>query len=412
MKSYIRLFIDLLVYGFKGGKRYTLWLAFLSIFLVFWLYGNFQQQTVGMSVTGLTDQVSWGIYLANFIFLVGFAAAAVTVVLPAYVYKHEGMHKVAVLGEMMAIAAVVMCLLFVLNHMGRVDRLWHMIPYLGIYNWPNSMLTWDVLVLLGYLILNVVCGFYYLHQKYTHQKINNTWYIPLVFLAIGWAFSIHTVTAFLINTMPARPMWFHSMMPIRFITTAFAAGPCVIVLVFLIIRKHTKFEIDDSVFHLLSTIITVCLGGALFFTLSEVVTEFYHPTEHSLGLRYLIFGYQGLNKLVPYFWISLILLIVAFILLMIPRVRKNLNILPYLCMAVFAGIWIEKGMGLLLPGSSPTPIGEMTEYTPSWIEIGNSLGNWAIGFIVLSVLVKGAVGVLVGDISYEKSLGENLGEKT
>ncbi len=403
MKSLAFLFIDLFKYGFKGDARYKAWLGFLFMFIPFWVYGNYMQLKYGMIITGLTDQVSWGIYLANFIFLVGFAAAAVTVVFPAYVYKHKDMHKVAVLGEMMAIAAVIMCILFVLNHMGRVDRLWHMLPYIGIYNWPNSMLTWDVLVLVGYLLLNAICGFYYLHQKYTGQPINKTWYIPLVFLAIAWAFSIHTVTAFLINTMPSRPMWFHSMMPIRFITTAFAAGPCVIVLVFLTIRKYTKFEIADSVFHLLSTIITACLGLALFLTLSELVTEFYHPTEHSLGLRYLVFGYSGLHKLVPFFWVSLLMLLGAFILLMIPKIRKNLKILPYLGVTVFVGIWVEKGMGLLLPGFSPSPIGEVTEYYPSWIEIGNSLGNWAIGFIVLSVLVKGAVGVLLGDINYEKS---------
>ncbi|HJP45720.1 MAG TPA: NrfD/PsrC family molybdoenzyme membrane anchor subunit, partial [Arenicellales bacterium] len=230
MKSFAYLLTDVIKYGFKGDIKYKAWLGFLGIFLIFWVYGNYQQLSQGMIVTGLTDQVSWGLYLANFIFLVGFAAAAVTVVFPAYVYKHEAMHKVAVLGEMMAIAAVIMCMLFVLNHMGRVDRLWHMIPYIGIYNWPHSMLTWDVLVLVGYLLLNVICGFYYLHQKYTGKPINKSWYIPLVFLAIVWAFSIHTVTAFLINTMPARPMWFHGMMPIKFISTAFAAGPCVIII--------------------------------------------------------------------------------------------------------------------------------------------------------------------------------------
>ncbi|MCP3687646.1 MAG: polysulfide reductase NrfD [Gammaproteobacteria bacterium] len=402
MKSFTYLLIDVVKYGFKGDARYKAWLGFLSIFLIFWAYGNYQQFTQGMIVTGLTDQVSWGLYLANFIFLVGFAAAAVTVVFPAYVYKHEAMHKVAVLGEMMAIAAVVMCLLFVLNHMGRVDRLWHMIPYIGIYNWPYSMLTWDVLVLVGYLILNAICGFYYLHQKYTGKPINKAWYIPLVFLAIVWAFSIHTVTAFLINTMPARPMWHHGMMPIKFISTAFAAGPCVIIIVFQLIRKHTKFDIEDSVFHLLSLIVTVCLGIALFLTMSELVTEFYHTTEHSFGLRYLVYGFQGLGKLVPFFWISILTLVVCFGLLLTPSIRRDLNKLSYICVAVFTGIWIEKGMGLLLPGFSPSPIGEMTEYYPTFIEIANSLGNWAIGFIVLSVLVKGAVGVLLGDIKYEQ----------
>ena len=402
MKSFAYLLTDVIKYGFKGDIKYKAWLGFLGIFLIFWVYGNYQQLSQGMIVTGLTDQVSWGLYLANFIFLVGFAAAAVTVVFPAYVYKHEAMHKVAVLGEMMAIAAVIMCLLFVLNHMGRVDRLWHMIPYIGIYNWPHSLLTWDVLVLLGYLILNAICGFYYLHQKYTGKPVNKSWYIPLVFLAIVWAFSIHTVTAFLINTMPARPMWFHGMMPIKFISTAFAAGPCVIIIVFLLIRKHMKFEIEDSALNLLSLTITVCLGIALFLTMSEMVTEFYHPTEHTFGLRYLVFGYQGLGKLVLFFWISITILVVCFGLLLSPTIRHNMNILPYICVAVFIGIWLEKGMGLLLPGFSPSPIGEMTEYYPSFIEIANSLGNWALGFIILSVLVKGAVGVLMGDINYEK----------
>ncbi|HJL60683.1 MAG TPA: NrfD/PsrC family molybdoenzyme membrane anchor subunit, partial [Pseudomonadales bacterium] len=165
------------------------------------------QLKYGMIVTGLTDQVSWGLYLANFVFLVGVAAGAVTVVFPAYVYKFEPLHKVSVLGEMLAVASVVMCLLFVLMHMGRPDRLWHMIPVIGIYNFPHSMLTWDVLVLTVYLFLNLIGGFYFLYKKYAGEPLNNKFYLPVIFIAIGWAISIHTVTAFLINTMPARPMW-------------------------------------------------------------------------------------------------------------------------------------------------------------------------------------------------------------
>lgn len=400
MNSKTSFVVDFIKYSLKGNAKYYAWLGFLSIFLIFWVYGNYQQLAQGMIITGLTDQVSWGMYLANFVFLVGVAAAAVTVVFPAYVYKHEGMHKVAVLGEMLAIAAVVMCILFVLNHMGRPDRLWHVIPYIGIYNWPHSMLTWDILVLCGYLILNAVCGFYYLYKKYANKPLNNKFFIPLVFITIVWALSIHTVTAFLINTMPARPMWHHSMMPIRFITTAFAAGPCLIIVAFLIIRNNTKMIIDDSVFELLSQIVTWCLGLALFLTLSEVVTELYASSEHSFSLKYLVYGMSGLHGLVGYFWTSLILMVTSFILLLIPKIRRNLKILPILCVMTFAGIWIEKGMGLLLPGFTPSPIGEMSEYFPTWLEIGNTLGNWAIGFIVLTILLKGSVGILVGDVKY------------
>jgi len=400
MKKMSSFVVDYWAYVFKGGPKFYAWLGFLCLFVVAWTYGNIMQWSEGMIVTGLTDQVSWGLYLANFVFLVGVAAGAVTVVFPAYVYKHKALHEVTVLGEMLAIAAVVMCMLFVLNHMGRPDRLWHMLPFIGIYNWPGSMLTWDVIVLCGYLVLNIIGGFYYLYKKYAQEPLNNKFYLPVIFIAIVWALSIHTVTAFLINTMPARPMWHHGMMPIRFISTAFAAGPALIIIVFTIIRNNTKLWIKDEAIDLLSQIVVWCLGIALFLTLSEVVTEFYHPTEHSLGLQYLIFGHNGLNALVPWFWFSIIALIGSFILLLIPGIRKDHKKLPYICAVVFAGIWVEKGMGLLIPGSLPTPIGEFTQYSPTLIEIFNCLGNWAIGFIVLTLLLKGAIGILLGEVKY------------
>ena len=400
MTTLIKFIIDYVTYIAKGGKQFYMWMGFLALFLIPWAYGNYQQFTQGMIVTGLTDQVSWGLYLANFVFLVGVAAGAVTVVFPAYVYKYEPLHKVTVLGEMLAVAAVIMCLLFVMSHMGRPERLWHMVPVIGIFNWPHSMLTWDTLVLTIYLVLNFVGGFYYLYQKYRGQPLNNTWYLPLIFISIVWAISIHTVTAFLINTMPARPMWHHGMMPIRFIATAFAAGPALIIIVFLIIRNKTALWIEDKAIDMLSTIVLACLTIALFLTLSEVVTELYHPTEHSAGLQYLMFGKHGLHNLVAWFWVSLVALVIGWLLLLIPKVRKNYTVLPFICVAVFAGIWVEKGMGLLIPGSIPTPIGEFTEYSPTLIEIGNCLGNWAIGFLILTILLKGAIGILLGEVKH------------
>jgi molybdopterin-containing oxidoreductase family membrane subunit len=264
------------------------------------------------------------------------------------------------------------------------------------------MLTWDTMVLVGYFLLNLVAGFYYLYKKYTGKPLNNKFYLPLVFISIVWALSIHTITAFLINTMPARPMWHHGMMPIRFIATAFAAGPSLIIIIFLIIRKNTAFWIEDKAIDMLSTIVVACLSIGLFLTMSEVVTELYHPTEHSAGLRYLMFGHHGLNNLVAWFWGSLIAMLSGWFLLLIPRVRKNYTVLPFICIAIFLGIWVEKGMGLLIPGSIPTPIGEFAQYSPTLIEIMNCLGNWAVGFIILTVLLKGAIGILLGDVRYAR----------
>jgi molybdopterin-containing oxidoreductase family membrane subunit len=212
--------------------------------------------------------------------------------------------------------------------------------------------------------------------------------------------SIHTVTAFFLNTMPARPMWHHSMMPIRFILTAFAAGPSLIILIFLIIRSRTRLWIENSAIDQLATIITYCLGLSLFLSLSEVVTELYANTEHALGLQYLMFGMHGFNDLVPWFWGSLAASIVAFVILLTPYWRKNYRLLSLACGLAFCGIWVEKGMGLLIPGFIPTPIGEFSQYFPTTLEIFVTLGNWAVGFLVLTVLLKGAIGILLGDIDY------------
>ena len=355
-----------------------------------------------MIVTGLQDQVSWGLYMSNFVFLVGVAAAAVTIVFPAYVYNYKPLKDVVVIGEMLAISAVIMCILFVLMHMGRPDRLWHIFPVLGIMNWPHSMLTWDVAVLNGYLGLNVLCGFYYMYKKYTGEPINNRFYLPFVYISIVWALSIHTVTAFLLNTMPTRPMWHHAIIPIKFIATAFAAGPAFIILSFLIIRKNTALKISDEAINKLSEIITYTLGLSLFLTLSEVVTELYPSTEHSFSFKYLMFGMHGLTNLVPWFWTALVFNIIAFILLLNPKTRKNHCILPITCLLIFVGIWVEKGMGFVIPGMIPSPIGELTQYTPSAVEIMNSLGNWAIGLLVFTILAKGAVGILLGDVKHSK----------
>ena len=392
--------LDYVSYVVKGSPKFYAWMGCLGVLIVIWVYGNYVQATEGLAITGLTSQVSDGLYLGNFVFLVGVAAAAVTVVFPAYVYHHKALHDVTVLGEMVAISAVIMCILFIFSHLGRPDRLWHMMPIIGILNFPHSMLAFDTLVLMVYLVLNAVCGFYFLYTKYTGSRMNHSWYMPLIYVSIVWALSIHTVTAFFVNTMPARPFWHQSIMPIQFISTAFAGGPALIILMFLIIRRNTKLAIADEAIDLLSTIATFCLGIALFLLMSEVVTELYHPTEHALGREYLMFGVHGLSPLVPWFWAALAANIVAFVMLVIPGIRKNYRLLPVACVLMFAGIWAQKGVALLVPGYVPSPIGEVTNYVPTALELLITLGNWAIGFFILTILAKGAIGILLGEVKY------------
>ena len=327
MKNIAKFAVDVLLYAFTGGsKLFYVWLGILSFLVLMMIFGSYIQTVEGMIVTNYNDQVSWGIYEAQFIFLVGMAAAAVTVIFPAYVYQHKYLKNLVIVGELLAISAIYMVLLFIMLHMGRPDRLWHMMPIVGIFNFPNSILAWDVMVVNGYFYINVLAASYYLYTKYHGRDLNMKFYKPLVYVSICWAVSIHTVTAFLINTLPARPMWFHSIMPIKFIATAFSAGPSMIIIAFLLIRKLTKMEIEDKAIDMLSQIIAWSLTITLFLGLSEVVTELYHVTEHSFSLQYLIVGHHDMTGLVWWYKSAAVLLLFAFIIFIIPGLEKK----PYL----------------------------------------------------------------------------------
>jgi Ni/Fe-hydrogenase subunit HybB-like protein len=212
--------------AFVGDWRYYAWIGALgAVVCVVGLNAYAKQFAAGLVTTGMSDQVSWGVYIANFTFLVGMAAAAVMLVIPVYIYKNEDLHDLVIFGELLAVAAILMCLAFVTVDLGRPDRFWHLIPGIGVFHFPGSMLSWDVLVLNGYLLLNVhICG-YLLYCRYQNRKPAKWFYIPFVFIAIVWAISIHTVTAFLYVGLGGRPFWNSAIVGPRFLASAFTAGP-------------------------------------------------------------------------------------------------------------------------------------------------------------------------------------------
>ncbi len=226
--------------AFVGDWRYYAWTGLLTVICLLGLNAYCRQFAHGLIVTGMSDEVSWGVYIANFTFLVGVAAAAVMMVIPVYIYKNEDLHDLVIFGELLAVAAILMCLAFVTVDLGRPDRFWHLIPGIGQFNFPNSMLSWDVLVLNGYLLLNVhICG-YLLYCRYRKTKPGKWFYIPFVFIAIVWAVSIHTVTAFLYVGLGGRPFWNSSIVGPRFLASAFTAGPALIILAMQVVRRVTS----------------------------------------------------------------------------------------------------------------------------------------------------------------------------
>ncbi len=380
----------------SGGRWYWSWMALLGLMILVGAAGYTRQFGRGLIATNMRDQVSWAFYIGNFTFLVGVAAAAVLLVVPAYVYGWKPIKEVVVLGEMLAVSALVMCLLFVLVDTGSPQNMWHMLPFVGTPNFPRSMLVWDALVLNGYLLINGTVVVHILYRLFNGKEYDKRIVVPLVLLSIPWAVGIHTVTAYLYAGTPARPFWNASILAPRFLASAFCSGPAILLVLFQVLRKTTKFPISDEAISKIAEIMSYAMFVNLFLLAAEVFKEFYSATEHIVFTRYLFFGLHGHRALVPYAWAAVICSVVAFLLFVIPRTRKNVYTLNLGCLLIFSGVYIEKGIGLVIPGMTPDTLGEIYEYTPTMNEWMVAAGVFGIGFLVYTLLVKIAVPILDG----------------
>jgi len=382
----------------QGNEYYWAWVGLLVLTLVSGILAYRDQMTVGLALTAMRDPVSWGFYIGNFTFLVGVAAAAVVLVVPAYVYDWKPIREIVIFGELLAISALVMCLMFVLVDVGRPDRLWHLVPFVGHMNFPRSILAWDVVVLNLYFAVNFIVVAHILYRAYMGRHYEKRFVVPLVLLSIPMAVGIHTVTAFLYNGLAARPYWNSSILAPQFLASAFCSGPAILLIVLQILRKLTRFEIQDQAIWKIAELMAYAMFLNLFLHGAEVFKEYYSGTEHLLFTRYWWEGIGAHRTLVPYAWTALGLNLLAFLLFIWPAARRNSVLLNIGCLATYAGCYIEKGMGLIIPGFTPDTLGEIYEYAPTLTELRVAAGVFATGFLVFTFLLKVAVPISLGEL--------------
>ncbi len=377
-----------------GSRRYWAWIFFLLALIGVGFGFYLRQFSYGLGITGMSRDVSWGLYIGQFTFLVGVAASAVMLVIPYYLHDYKKFGKIVILGEFLAVASVVMCMLFIMADMGQPMRVMNLV----LHPTPNSIMFWDAIVLNGYLFLNIVIGWTTLGAD-RKEVPPPSWVKPLIYLSIPWAISIHTVTAFLYAGLPGRPFWLSAIMAPRFLASAFAGGPALLIILALIVRKVTKFDPGKEPIQTLGKIVTYAMITNVFFLLLEVFTAFYSQIPgHMHSFDYLYAGLEGHGKLVPMMWASAVLAVISIILLVNPKTRKNESILAFASAAVFLSLWIDKGFGLIVGGFVPNPFERVTEYWPTFPETVITIGVWAIGLLVLTVLYKVAISVREGQI--------------
>jgi molybdopterin-containing oxidoreductase family membrane subunit len=367
-----------------GGRRYWAWIGILTAVILLGFLCYFWQLRVGLGITGLSRDVTWGLYIAQFTFLVGVAASAVMVVLPYYLHDWKAFGRITILGEFLAIACVIMCMLFVFVDMGQPMRVLNIL----LYPTPNSIMFWDMVSLGGYLILNAVIALVTLTAE-RKGVAPPRWITPVIILSIPWAVSIHTVTAFLYNGLPGRPFWLTALLAPRFLASAFASGPALLILLTMVMRRATGFDPGREPIRKLALIVTYAMVINVFFVLLELFTVFYSQIpEHVEHFTFLFVGLDGNTLLVPWMWASMLLAAVSLVLLLTPRTRGDERILAVACVMVFLSLWIDKGLGLIVGGFTPSPLGAVTRYVPTLPEMSIALGIWAVGFLLITVFYK------------------------
>lgn len=379
--------------AFNGDRNYWGWIVFLLVIISAGIYSYINQLTTGLTLTGMGRDVSWGVYIAQFTFLVGVAASAVMVVLPYYLHDYKAFGRIVIIGEFLAVTATIMCLLFILVDLGRPDRILNVM----LYPTPNSMLFWDATVLTGYLLLNIVSGWTVLGAERKGVQPPK-WVKPVIYLSIPWAVSIHTVTAFLYAGLPGRHLWLTAVLAPRFLASAFAAGPAILILVSFILKKTTGFDAGKQAINKLAVIVTYAAIINFFLLGMEFFTAFYsNIPSHMHGLQYLFFGLHGKGQLVPWMRVSMIVGLGSLVVLLIPKLRTSSKWLIMACIGIVVSIWIDKGVGLIIGGFVPSPLEEIVGYMPTLGEVSITFGIWAIGILLLTLLLKIAVAVKTQD---------------
>ena len=397
--TYVRFHLRMIALACTGSWRFIAWTSLLAAVALVGLNAWGHQLEDGLAVTAMSDHVSWGLYIANFTFAVGVAAGAVIMVIPAYLYDDHDMHDVVIVGEILAVAAIIVCLGFIIVDMGRPDRLWHVLPGVGRFHWPVSMLTWDVLALNGYLALNLHIVGYLLYQRYHGRTPRKRWYLPFVFIAIFWAISIHTITAFLYQGLGGRPFWNSALLAPRFLVTAFISGPAVVIILLEVVRWTGKLAFGDGPVRTLAKVLRITVLVNLFMLGSELFAALYSGGTHAATIEYLFFGSHGKHALVPYTWTAVGLNLTSVVLLYAPRSRTSKRWLIAGCACAFVGVYLEKGMGLIVPGFVPSTLHELVEYTPTVAEWKISAGIWALGALVLTAGLKAGLAVWTGRVT-------------
>ena len=356
-----------------------------------WIY----QLANGLGVTGMSNGVSWGLYIACFMFFVGLSAGGLIVASSASVFHIAEYKKVALPAIICSTVCICCAGMFVLIDMGGIQRVWRILVGPN----PTSPLFWDVCVISCYLIINIVYLVFMCSKKpgaADKVSIVSRFALPVAIL-------VHSVTAWIFGLQVAKE-WYTAIMAPIFVASAMDSGLALLLLALMGLNKSGVFKVENKLISSLAGLLAVCIAVDAFFIGCECLTMAYPGAKGAEALSVMAGGITA-----PFFWIEIIGgLLIPFLLMVFAKNRANMKLVGLACVLVVAGVFCKRiwllftsfyefniaGAPGVISGSSAARgasgvdvFAMLGTYAPTWVEIAVVVGVVSLGalaFIVMS----------------------------
>ena len=356
-----------------------------------WIY----QLANGLGVTGMSNGVSWGLYIACFMFFVGLSAGGLIVASSASVFHIAEYKKVALPAIICSTVCICCAGMFVLIDMGGIQRVWRILVGPN----PTSPLVWDVCVISCYLIINIVYLVFMCSKKpgaADKVSIVSRFALPIAIL-------VHSVTAWIFGLQVSKE-WYTAIMAPIFVASAMDSGLALLLLALMGLNKSGVFKVENKLISSLAGLLAVCIAGDAFFIGCECLTMAYPGAKGAEALSVMAGGITA-----PFFWIEIIGgLLIPFLLMVFAKNRANMKLVGLACVLVVAGVFCKRiwllftsfyefniaGAPGVISGSSAARgasgvdvFAMLGTYAPTWVEIAVVVGVVSLGalaFIVMS----------------------------
>lgn len=425
----------------KKDEITRMWFFILIMFAIVGLWGWIIQIKTGLGVTGMRDYVSWGMYIANFVFFVAVSLIGFLISSALHLLKINWAKPISRVAEQVAIAFVALAGIIIVMDMGRPDR------FLNIFLHGRfaSPIIWDVTVITTYLTISVLLFYIPLIPDLAlmRDRMGNElpkWQIKLyTVLALGWkgnadqyktiyhalrvlmlliipvGLSIHTVTSWLFAAT-LRSGWDTAILGPYFVAGAFVAGTAAVIMVMYVyrLRYGLKNYFEDFHFDYMGKLLVFVCLVYLYFNINEYLVPGYKmKAADGIHLKELFKGNFSIL-----FWIAQGAgLVLPIVLLLFNYFRKPLPI-TIISSVVLISAWVKRYIIVIPTLEHPfLPVQNVPEnfqnYAPTSIEVMITIFSFVSALIIISVLAKLFPVITIWEYAEEKGIDKKyLSEKS